>query len=161
MAELTAADRVVRASDSLIFEDSRKTWNPKWLLCAFTPNLNNPRTMQIASRFSASIPQTNLFIPSSFQLNYNGGCSLVAELTVVVREARVRFSASTFGIERGRCSSEQFALCNKVNLNKPCAMQIANRFSTSTFGIKRGRGPISLNITKNLNKGLSACCPHM
>ena len=38
-----------------------------------------------------------LFISDS-QLNFNGGCSLVAERSVVVRMARVRFSASAFGI---------------------------------------------------------------
>ena len=36
---------------------------------------------------------TKLFISDS-QLNFNGGCSLVAERSVVVRMARVRFSAS-------------------------------------------------------------------
>ena len=45
--------------------------------------------------FSCNFRNPNLFISNPFQLNYNGGCSLVAEFAVVVRAIRVRFSAST------------------------------------------------------------------
>ena len=42
-----------------------------------------------------------LFISGFFELN-NGGCSLVAERSVVVRMARVRFSASALRDEVAR-----------------------------------------------------------
>ncbi len=48
--------------------------------------------------FSSRDFDAKLFIYCS-QLNLNGGCSLVAERSVVVRAARVRFSASASASE--------------------------------------------------------------
>ena len=64
----------------------------------------------LSEDFSSCNSDNKLFIPNS-QLNSNDGCSSVVECTVVVRETRVRFSASIYFLFSSAIFQEKTSLC--------------------------------------------------